>query len=105
MIAGRDVLLTQKKDHIYIMTVNREERRNAISNELMDRMAEEWERVEEDDDIWVAIFTGAGDVAFSSGHDLKDLEALLQQTEGRGALGREKAHEHRRSAYRVLARI
>ena len=34
MITGRDVLLTEKKGHIYIMTINREERRNAISDEL-----------------------------------------------------------------------
>lgn len=72
MLVGRDVLLTEKKGHIYIMTINREERRNAISGELGDRMAEEWERVEEDNDIWCAIFTGVGDVAFSSGHDMKE---------------------------------
>lgn len=72
MITGRDILLTEKKGHVYIMTINREERRNAISNELMDRMAEEWERFEEDDELWVAVFTGAGDVAFSSGHDMKE---------------------------------
>ena len=32
MKTGRDILLTEKKEHIYIMTINREERRNAISN-------------------------------------------------------------------------
>ncbi len=72
MITGRDVLLTETKGHIFIMTNNREERRNAISGELGDRMAEEWERFNEDDNLWVAIFTGAGDVAFSSGHDMKE---------------------------------
>lgn len=58
MITGDDVLLTETKNHIYKMTVNREERRNAMSAELMDRMAREWERFNEDDDLWVAIFTG-----------------------------------------------
>ena len=72
MINGKDVLLTEQKGHIYVMTVNREERRNAMSSELMDRMAQEWEYFNENDDLWVAIFTGAGDVAFSSGHDLKE---------------------------------
>lgn len=72
MITGDDVLLTEKRGHIYIMTLNREERRNAVSAELMDRMAREWERFNEDDDLWVAIFTAAGDVAFSAGHDLKE---------------------------------
>lgn len=88
MLTGRDVLLTEKKDHILIMTINREERRNAISGELGDRMAEEWERVEEDKDIWVAILTGAGDVAFSSGHDMKeDVEGDVRGGE-RGSIKR-----------------
>lgn len=72
MITGKDVLLTEQKGHTYVMTVNREERRNAMSNELMDRMAQEWEYFNENDDLWVAIFTGSGDIAFSSGHDLKE---------------------------------
>ena len=67
MISGDDVLLTATKGHIFTMTINREERRNAISSELMSRIAREWERFNEDDDLWVAIFTGAGDVAFSAG--------------------------------------
>jgi enoyl-CoA hydratase len=75
MIRGDDVLLTATQGHIFTMTINREERRNAISSELMSRIAREWERFNEDDDLWVAILSGAGDVAFSAGHDLKeDLE-------------------------------
>jgi len=72
VITGRDILLTERKGHVYIMTINREERRNAMSYELMDRMAEEWERCEEDDNLWVAIFRGAGDIAFCAGHDMKE---------------------------------
>lgn len=72
MITGRDILLTEQQDHIFTMTINREERRNAISGELSERIAEEWEYFNENDDLWVAIFTGKGDVAFSAGHDLKE---------------------------------
>lgn len=72
MITGKDVLLTEEQGHIFKMTINREERRNAMSNELNDRMAQEWEYFNENDDLWVAIFTGAGDIAFSAGHDLKE---------------------------------
>lgn len=87
MIAGNDVLLTERKGRIYIMTINREERRNAISGELSDRMAEEWERFEEDDGLTVAILTGAGDVAFSAGHDMKeDVEGDVRG----GAMGSHK---------------
>lgn len=54
------------------MTLNREERRNAFSHELTDRLAQAWEYFNENDDLWVAILTGAGDVSFCAGHDLKE---------------------------------
>jgi enoyl-CoA hydratase/carnithine racemase len=72
MIRGRDVLLTEKRDHVYVLTLNREERRNALSEELFERLDEEWERFDEDEDLWAMIITGKGDVAFSAGHDLKE---------------------------------
>ena len=72
MITGKDILLTEANDHIFTMTINREERRNAMSQEFMDRLAQEWERFNEDEDLWVAILTGRGDISFSSGHDMKE---------------------------------
>jgi enoyl-CoA hydratase/carnithine racemase len=95
MITGDDVLLTETKDHIFKMTINREERRNAMSSELSDRMAQEWERFNEDDDLWVAIFTGSGDVAFSAGHDLKeDVEGDVRG----GAFRSHKPYQARRAS-------
>src|SRR5262245_28922043 len=72
MIRGRDVLLTEKRHHTYLLTLNREERSNALSLELMERVDEELERFNEDDDLWVLILTGAGEKAFCAGLDLKD---------------------------------
>jgi enoyl-CoA hydratase/carnithine racemase len=93
MINGDQVLLTSTRDHVFTMTINREERRNAISSELMDRLAQEWERFNEDDDLWVAILTGAGGVAFSAGHDLK--EDLEREVRG-PRLGSHKPYTARR---------
>ena len=97
MITGRDVLLTERRGtdgQIYVMTINREERRNASSGELGDRWAEEWERFNEDDGLKVAIITGAGDVAFSAGHDLKeDIEGDVRG----GARGSIKPYVGRRA--------
>jgi enoyl-CoA hydratase len=76
-INGPDVLLYEKRGKIVIITMNRPERQNAISKELRDRLAEAWIKFERDEDSWVAILTGAGEKAFSAGHDLKeDIEAL-----------------------------
>jgi hypothetical protein len=44
MIKGDQVLLTSTRGHIFTMTINRQERRKANSSELMDRLAQEWER-------------------------------------------------------------
>jgi E-phenylitaconyl-CoA hydratase len=44
-------------------------RLNAINNEMLNDLHTAFQRVREDDDIWVAIVTGNGR-AFSTGHDL-----------------------------------
>lgn len=72
MLDGRDVLLTERRGHIYIVTLNREERFNALSIELRERFEEELETFNEDPDLWVMIVTGAGEKAFCSGMDLKE---------------------------------
>lgn len=75
MITGTDVLKTERRGRVYVLTINREERRNAFSAELLDRLAQEMEHFDRDDELWAAILTGAGDVAFCAGHDMKeDLE-------------------------------
>lgn len=71
-ISGHDILLYEKKDRIVTITINRPERMNAMSVELIQRMADAWTRFRDDDDAWVAILTGTGDKAFSTGFDLID---------------------------------
>lgn len=71
-ITGSDILLYEKKDKVAIITLNRPERMNALSAELMERLAEAWARFRDDEDTWVAILTGAGDKAFCAGADLRE---------------------------------
>ncbi len=63
-IRGTDILIYEKKDKIVTITINRPERMNALSIELLERMADAWDKFRDDDDAWVAIVTGAGDKAF-----------------------------------------
>jgi len=72
MLYGRDVLLTETRGHIFILTMNREERYNALSIELRERFEEELERFDEDPNLWTLILTGAGNKSFCSGMDLKE---------------------------------
>jgi len=71
-INGPDILLYEKQDRIVTITMNRPERLNAWSMELIERLAEAWKRFQTDDDAWVAIVTGAGNKAFCAGFDLTD---------------------------------
>jgi len=65
-----DHLLVEKHGHIVTVTLNRPEARNAFSPEMMARMADAWDLIDGDDEVRVAILTGAGG-HFSAGADLK----------------------------------
>jgi len=61
--------LVEKVDHTLVVTMNRPEKRNALSGDMLAIMSEAWDRVNDDGDIRVAILTGAGG-AFCAGADL-----------------------------------
>ncbi len=61
--------LVEQHGHTLVVTMNRPEKRNALSGEMLAIMSDAWDRVNEDADIRVAILTGAGG-AFCAGADL-----------------------------------
>jgi enoyl-CoA hydratase/carnithine racemase len=63
-------VLYEKRDGIAYVTINRPEARNAIDPDVHRAMIETWEDFAADDEVDVAILTGAGD-AFCAGADLK----------------------------------
>jgi enoyl-CoA hydratase/carnithine racemase len=63
-------LLVERDGHVLTVTMNRPESRNALSSEMVVRLADTWELINDDPDIRVAILTGAGG-HFSAGADLK----------------------------------
>jgi len=65
----------EKRGHVALITLNRPEARNALSPEVMVRLARAWDEVEADDDVRVAVVTGTGPV-FCSGADLARLIPL-----------------------------
>jgi enoyl-CoA hydratase/carnithine racemase len=52
------------------VTINRPERRNAMSFDVMHGLRDAMARVKEDNDVRVVVLTGAGDKAFCAGADL-----------------------------------
>ncbi len=65
-------LLFQVTDHIATLTINRPEKANALDRATVRELEQAWTEVRNNNDIWVAIITGAGDRAFCSGADLAD---------------------------------
>lgn len=65
-------LLVEKDRHIATVTMNRPEARNALNPEMLCRMADAWDEIDGDDEIRVAIITGA-DGSFCAGADLDKL--------------------------------
>ena len=71
-----------------MLTIDRPERRNAIDGPTAVLLGEAFRRFEADDDARVLVLTGAGDVAFCAGADLKAIETFEpRQTDPAGPLG------------------
>lgn len=66
-------LLFKKEDQIGILTINRPDKLNAISNELTKELKDLLDKIEEDEDLRILVITGAGDKAFVAGADIKEL--------------------------------
>ncbi len=71
-------LLTERDGHVLIVTMNRPERRNALSPSMMDGLSAAWDEVNADPDIRACILTGAGG-SFCAG---ADLDAMTKQAPG-----------------------
>lgn len=67
---GTDHLLAELRDGVAVLTMNRPERRNALSGEMLDALARMLEWAETDDAVGCVLLTGAGG-AFCAGGDVK----------------------------------
>ncbi len=65
-------ILYEVKDQIAYVTFNRPESMNAVNRQMAGELVKACRQIEEDGAVRVAIFTGAGDRAFSAGMDLKE---------------------------------
>ena len=70
-------LLVERRDEVMILTMNRPEARNSLSPEMLLRLADAWYEDRDSKDLRVAILTGAGDLDFCAGGDLKITMPLM----------------------------
>ena len=63
-------LLSERRDHVGVITFTRPERRNALTPAMLFGLHETLERWAADREVRAVVVTGAGDRAFSSGFDI-----------------------------------
>ena len=69
-MSGTEHLTVEREGHTVIVTMNRPEAKNALSQGMLVGMADAWVEIDQDDDVRCAILTGAGG-DFCTGMDLK----------------------------------
>ena len=72
---------TERDGRLFLVTLNRPERMNALHWMANEELAGVFDAFEADSELWVAIVTGAGERAFCAGNDLK-----YQAIEAKGSL-------------------
>src|SRR3954452_9972829 len=96
-------VLYEKADRVARVTLNRPEARNAVDPETHELLWSIWEDFAADDDVDVAILTGAGD-AFCAGADLKTfIPPLIERSTPRSV--RDNVHNGLGGITRGLHRI
>lgn len=69
------VVLVEQNDAVLTVTLNRPEKRNAVNSEVMCRLYDAWNQLDQDDTLRVAILTGKGNT-FCAGMDLSEIGKL-----------------------------
>ena len=82
-----DEVLTERRDNILVVTINRPEAKNAVNEAVARGVAAAMDELDGDDNLRVGVITGAGGT-FCAGMDLKAfLAGEVPVVEGRGLAG------------------
>ena len=68
---SEEVVLMEKADYICTLTINRPEKRNALTVEVMYRVGDAMGAINDDGEVRVVVLRGAGEKAFCAGLDLR----------------------------------
>jgi enoyl-CoA hydratase len=69
---GYETLLYRADDRVAVITLDRPERMNALSQKLCAELPAAIQAADQDPDVRVVVITGAGGKAFSAGYDIKE---------------------------------
>jgi enoyl-CoA hydratase len=69
-------LLLDVKDNIAVVTLNRPDKLNALNAQTINDLDSVFNKLKDNDDVYVIILTGSGEKAFVAGADIKELNKL-----------------------------
>jgi enoyl-CoA hydratase len=69
-------LLTEHREGVLWLTVNRPEKLNALNRKTLEEISAVFESAGNDDGVWAVVVTGAGEKAFVAGADITELNTL-----------------------------
>jgi enoyl-CoA hydratase len=70
------LVLLELRDSVAIVRLNRHEKLNALSREMLDDLGQAFRKLENDPNVRAVILTGAREGAFSAGTDIAELTAI-----------------------------
>lgn len=69
-----DTVLMEREGRVAILTINRPDKLNALSQQVRDEMLAHLTAIENDDSIGAVVITGSGDKSFVAGADISEFE-------------------------------
>ena len=75
-MADEPAVLVERDGHVVTVTLNRPAKRNAFNAEMLCRLADAWDLIDEDPEVRAAVLTGA-EGTFSAGADLDRLVGAM----------------------------
>jgi enoyl-CoA hydratase len=76
-----ETLVLEKRERVAIITINRPEKRNALSIQIREEGANLLDELRKDESVGVVVFTGAGEKAFIAGADIGEFAGRTSITQ------------------------
>ena len=83
-------LIAEQNGAVCTLTLNRPEKRNLLTPDILIQLSSELKRLEQEDKVRCVVLSGAGDKAFSSGYDISAIgqNDMIKHHEGDHPLGK-----------------
>lgn len=103
---GSEFIITERRNSVAIIRLNRPEKLNALSREMILALSEIFSNVQSQPDLRAIILTGAGDRAFSAGTEISELTRLhVDEARGVSERGQSLCNQIEKSGVPVIAAI